>query len=235
MGAHPRSRGENSIVVGMVREGMGSSPLTRGKRERHRNARLGLGLIPAHAGKTPPHRLHRNAPRAHPRSRGENRHRAHRRDQPHGSSPLTRGKHERDRADARRCRLIPAHAGKTVKMLTMRSATGAHPRSRGENCAGTGGRARRAGSSPLTRGKRPHPRHRLPVRRLIPAHAGKTGSPAEGATPCWAHPRSRGENRSPSGVRVGLGGSSPLTRGKPDTLLGRHLHPGLIPAHAGKT
>ena len=29
--AHPRSRGENEIVIALVRSGTGSSPLTRGK------------------------------------------------------------------------------------------------------------------------------------------------------------------------------------------------------------
>ena len=51
--AHPRSRGENSVAEQHLDERLGSSPLTRGK--------LGVvgvrgpvvGLIPAHAGKTP--------------------------------------------------------------------------------------------------------------------------------------------------------------------------------------
>ena len=51
-GAHPRSRGENSMVT-MTRAGsMGSSPLTRGKHRLTKGERLISGLIPAHAGKT---------------------------------------------------------------------------------------------------------------------------------------------------------------------------------------
>ena len=51
----------------------------------------------------------------------------------------------------------------------------------------------------------------------------------------WAHPRSRGENRSIAGAAGFAQGSSPLTRGKPPTLRERGPWLGLIPAHAGKT
>ena len=52
LGAHPRSRGENTPVGTPAPLVQGSSPLTRGKplqRERGKHSR---GLIPAHAGKT---------------------------------------------------------------------------------------------------------------------------------------------------------------------------------------
>ena len=73
------------------------------------------------------------------------------------------------------------------------------------------------------------------MRRLIPAHAGKTlAAPWTSWLPP-AHPRSRGENRAEIAALQTRAGSSPLTRGKllyaRDGLgLGR-----LIPAHAGKT
>ena len=50
----------------------GSSPLTRGKQFRIKNAELETGLIPAHAGKTPEYHSVDEESRAHPRSRGEN-------------------------------------------------------------------------------------------------------------------------------------------------------------------
>ena len=50
--------------------------------------------------------------------------------------------------------LIPAHAGKTTGNETSVSPRRAHPRSRGENRVLVGGDQGRAGSSPLTRGKR---------------------------------------------------------------------------------
>ena len=51
----------------------------------------------------------------------------------------------------------------------------------------------------------------------------------------WAHPRSRGENRSGRSGEVLPPGSSPLTRGKHSPHLHNCPFIGLIPAHAGKT
>ena len=50
-----------------------------------------------------------------------------------------------------------------------------------------------------------------------------------------AHPRSRGENTAAGLPAAGVGGSSPLTRGKPPRRSPPKSRPGLIPAHAGKT
>ncbi len=76
--AHPRSRGENQNGDDTTPPRKGSSPLTRGKHQER--GRLGdrLGLIPAHAGKTRARALSMPRPRAHPRSRGENRFRSSR-------------------------------------------------------------------------------------------------------------------------------------------------------------
>ena len=71
--AHPRSRGENWIPFHRSSAPAGSSPLTRGKLGGDLHARLDVGLIPAHAGKTVRAARVRSAWRAHPRSRGENR------------------------------------------------------------------------------------------------------------------------------------------------------------------
>ena len=173
------------------------------------------GLIPAHAGKTARRRSALTPPWAHPRSRGENGHLARGRVAGQGSSPLTRGKLRRGRPTPASPRLIPAHAGKTRGYRSHWISWG--------------------GSSPLTRGKRPQLHARSLRRRLIPAHAGKTASAWGTGTRGPAHPRSRGENRIDNdGVSI-RAGSSPLTRGKPETTLDNLYLAGLIPAHAGKT
>ena len=51
-GAHPRSRGENTLDGIKYAVATGSSPLTRGKQVRLPWGEGGTGLIPAHAGKT---------------------------------------------------------------------------------------------------------------------------------------------------------------------------------------
>ena len=173
------------------------------------------GLIPAHAGKTA-----NRAPRyctvtAHPRSRGENNTADLQAEERLGSSPLTRGKRQKDVAVQDLEGLIPAHAGKTLRPSSPTSASGAHPRSRGENLVTTGSYDGNLGSSPLTRGKLAHVVLAVAVGGLIPAHAGKTWLLAQGTLARRAHPRSRGENQSDP---VGSG-----------------VIQGLIPAHAGKT
>ena len=192
-------------------------------------------LIPAHAGKTPPHDAAAPQARAHPRSRGENRGCMPAIRGAAGSSPLTRGKRPCAMTLVFGDRLIPAHAGKTSPPATAGCPQKAHPRSRGENLLDPIRIDAREGSSPLTRGK-PHPtRHTLGTRRLIPAHAGKTSARPPRIPLNPAHPRSRGENlfiKSGSGANDG---SSPLTRGKRWSRSFPWIRPRLIPAHAGKT
>ena len=111
---------------------------------------------------------------AHPRSRGENSATTAMIAFVGGSSPLTRGKQRKDDKDIPARRLIPAHAGKTEDGSRGFGCLAAHPRSRGENAVALRSGTTRRGSSPLTRGKRPHPAAGIPQGRLIPAHAGKT-------------------------------------------------------------
>ena len=233
--AHPRSRGENGTYSHHAAFMRGSSPLTRGKLGQRQQVCHGQGLIPAHAGKTIFGFPRSSSPRAHPRSRGENRIEARPYQRVAGSSPLTRGKLQRIAATATSARLIPAHAGKTSLGKGLSPVIGAHPRSRGENHVFDVGGREYSGSSPLTRGKRMRPTPSQSRPGLIPAHAGKTDCRSLRCVAGPAHPRSRGENLRESYRAIMCGGSSPLTRGK---LRGgdqvRHRQ-GLIPAHAGKT
>ena len=213
--AHPRSRGENVSFKYPSRPIVGSSPLTRGKQGDGPFRLPERGLIPAHAGKTFRRRGSGPPPRAHPRSRGENR----------------RGFVDRTGLWG----LIPAHAGKTATRAKAPRRSAAHPRSRGENVRPAARGVAYDGSSPLTRGK-PTPGIRRGVRtRLIPAHAGKTYDDARLPHECGAHPRSRGENSETAGSSSPGPGSSPLTRGKRYPRRNRRRTQGLIPAHAGKT
>ena len=192
--AHPRSRGENASSSRMYQKLAGSSPLTRGKPLKNLNASLGRRLIPAHAGKTVDRRQCLPAVRAHPRSRGENKRVLRHITGSQGSSPLTRGKHLNPSLPCRLTRLIPAHAGKTLRARGWLASRKAHPRSRGENARKAHQTQPCNGSSPLTRGKRSRYSHSSGLPRLIPAHAGKTFCVTSRGSSLWAHPRSRGEN-----------------------------------------
>ena len=233
--AHPRSRGENPAPSLGSAPRAGSSPLTRGKPHRFTISRKKMRLIPAHAGKTSSLSRGTVRPLAHPRSRGENVATTYTVGTRRGSSPLTRGKRRAHRPRSGNARLIPAHAGKTAPKYSRVMGSPAHPRSRGENERSEARRDRRNGSSPLTRGKPGGPRRVPARRRLIPAHAGKTGLRDRTRAGYRAHPRSRGENITSAVKPRPDDGSSPLTRGKrvPRGLGG--WRSGLIPAHAGKT
>ena len=213
--AHPRSRGENPLGTLRAFRMRGSSPLTRGKRPHVARFVGEERLIPAHAGKTAVIDTLIADRAAHPRSRGENRLLLPQRPVERGSSPLTRGKRGPLPRPLGRVRLIPAHAGKTVKFGYTNRDGSAHPRSRGENGLGVGRLRCGCGSSPLTRGKLITAATVISWFRLIPAHAGKTDKLAF--------------------AKDTLKGSSPLTRGKRGRRPRTRTRAGLIPAHAGKT
>ncbi len=69
--AHPRSRGEDPIIVRSAGNGLGSSPLARGGLEDRLGWNVALGLIPARAGRTRRYYSRPSGLGAHPRSRGE--------------------------------------------------------------------------------------------------------------------------------------------------------------------
>ena len=70
----------------------------------------------------------------------------------------------------------------------------AHPRSRGEHCAGEGFVPDGVGSSPLARGTLLNTCSLLTPPRLIPARAGNTFLIFFAMIEAPAHPRSRGEH-----------------------------------------
>ena len=152
-----------------------------------------------------------------------------------GSSPLTRGKPMNNTELIVGARLIPAHAGKTHCATLYVIHVWAHPRSRGENGHTQSYDKILTGSSPLTRGKLAGDVVLTVHLRLIPAHAGKTGSSTPSSRTTPAHPRSRGENTVFNNSADMGTGSSPLTRGKPRWVGGCRRPMRLIPAHAGKT
>ena len=150
--AHPRSRGEHDAQShGDIIES-GSSPLARGTRQSGAGKLTRRGLIPARAGNTGRVAVTGGVRRAHPRSRGEHRLSAHLYFDLPGSSPLARGTLTGGAPAICRVGLIPARAGNTCFRLSVRLASRAHPRSRGEHLKIWSGPPVVRGSSPLARG-----------------------------------------------------------------------------------
>ena len=231
----PRRRGRRSRFSAQAPICSFASPLTRGRRRAQGRRRGPHRLIPAHAGSTRDPERNQIMAKAHPRSRGVDTAELVRRDDPDGSSPLTRGRQGPTRHRRRRSRLIPAHAGSTIRLRRGRVGNKAHPRSRGVDGPVLFLLNFGDGSSPLTRGRRVRASEYRPDRRLIPAHAGSTRASASAPTLTTAHPRSRGVDHDQGQGGGGLRGSSPLTRGRRTTARVIEGVAGLIPAHAGST
>ena len=109
--AHPRSRGEHSCSTHIAGMPFGSSPLARGTSYRTPHRTQCSRLIPARAGNIEAGSHDASANAAHPRSRGEHTDEWPRIFETTGSSPLARGKFEKESIDKETRRLIPARAG----------------------------------------------------------------------------------------------------------------------------
>ena len=105
--AHPRSRGENNAVNYLEDVIFASSPLTPGKQGSEVENRLGVRLIPTHAGKTFVAGGWLPGGRAHPRSRGENLAWGCAPHMASGSSPLSGENYDQPVSARERCSRLP--------------------------------------------------------------------------------------------------------------------------------
>ena len=152
-----------------------------------------------------------------------------------GSSPHTRGALVAPHRRHDRRRIIPAYAGSTACRRRSSSGTWDHPRIRGEHNANNINWATYYGSSPHTRGARALSRIEACGNGIIPAYAGSTARGAWGGVCRADHPRIRGEHRPPEPWYLASEGSSPHTRGAPNTAHTRERIARIIPAYAGST
>ena len=152
-----------------------------------------------------------------------------------GSSPRMRGTRVVRDVQAPENRIIPAHAGNSVRQGHRADQAADHPRACGElDRRGTNGNRHR-GSSPRMRGT-PTPGSAWSLtRRIIPAHAGNSDSESSRRTNQPDHPRACGELRSPRTPRRSSGGSSPRMRGTPGLEARGCAYGRIIPAHAGNS
>ena len=112
---HPRACGANAVVSSEVRPNCGSSPRMRGKHV-HRAVDAVVGrIIPAHAGQTNANRMRHLIKKDHPRACGANSFFLTWFILLYGSSPRMRGKRSWPPSLRHRRRIIPAHAGQTVR------------------------------------------------------------------------------------------------------------------------
>ena len=109
-------------------------------------------------------------------------------------TPRMRGKHTgRKSADAA-LRITPAHAGKTFFHCGISFRYTDHPRTCGENRTTAEKKVAKYGSPPHMRGKQWHLVFGQVLKRITPAHAGKTPSLRLKVSSTTDHPRTCGEN-----------------------------------------
>ena len=212
---HPRIRGEHVAEMFKFPDHPGSSPHTRGAQKRSDGPDGHERIIPAYAGSTAEATKEYTVTRDHPRIRGEHVYCY--------------------REIGFETRIIPAYAGSTEANSLDGQTMADHPRIRGEHLVTCISDAKRAGSSPHTRGARDCRRRRGTGAGIIPAYAGSTPSASPPPAPRRDHPRIRGEHILMTPPSTGLSGSSPHTRGAQGLgeicdKLGR-----IIPAYAGST
>ena len=112
---HPRACGANMDGSWGPQCWDGSSPRMRGKPVDVGLWRVRLRIIPAHAGQTTSNALAPSEVPDHPRACGANERCNRSGGQRRGSSPRMRGKLHHGAVDACAERIIPAHAGQTVR------------------------------------------------------------------------------------------------------------------------
>ena len=152
----------------------GSPPHARGTLMVHAWSSDMLGIIPACAGNTQCATISRTLDGDHPRMRGEHFARARRSGFRGGSSPHARGTPLSRRAWWRQTGIIPACAGNTHRLRTLRTCKWDHPRMRGEHSTFGKFFSNGVGSSPHARGTLRRLRGQRVERGIIPACAGNT-------------------------------------------------------------
>ena len=233
--AHPRSRGEHAASAWSRTATVGSPPLARGTHQHGAPASHVGRLTPARAGNTSRKVNPACTAAAHPRSRGEHfgSHYVARNDL--GSPPLARGTPQASSATPLILRLTPARAGNTCTLWLHRNAIAAHPRSRGEHRYLPPFTPFILGSPPLARGTLLVVIGLIIGGRLTPARAGNTHERTACMAEHSAHPRSRGEHKTPGCTAAPSTGSPPLARGTLVPAQHCQVRRRLTPARAGNT
>ena len=192
-GAHPRIRGEYSILRITLGSLRGSPPHSRGIPWKKPPGRVASGLTPAFAGNTVADDQRHRVVEAHPRIRGEYGPVLAYPVAVAGSPPHSRGILRDQVVQEAEARLTPAFAGNTVGWAREYQVREAHPRIRGEYQEIVTQPFADRGSPPHSRGIQSLLTLTLTLVGLTPAFAGNTETTCARSARPRAHPRIRGE------------------------------------------
>ncbi len=213
----------------------GSSPRLRGTQLFARRHLIGRRFIPAPAGDTSllDHTFETHP--VHPRACGGHLALRFSGNEDCGSSPRLRGTRSQGHRRRARRRFIPAPAGDTLPLASIRKCHAVHPRACGGHCAQSVSLANARGSSPRLRGTRSCNALLSRSRRFIPAPAGDTRAVGEDLLDHGVHPRACGGHTFFVYVGRVPTGSSPRLRGTHQQAQRRFDTTRFIPAPAGDT
>ncbi len=232
--AHPRVCGATDVRDQLKMAVEGSSPRVRGDPLPVNTGSGSEGLIPACAGRPPPPARSVAGRRAHPRVCGATRLPRPDRQHRQGSSPRVRGDRRPVSRNGFLVGLIPACAGRPLRVNHRSWPAWAHPRVCGATFAGEEDSDPGRGSSPRVRGDRLLRDLDRAQPGLIPACAGRPPHWTKRRSTTGAHPRVCGATEVYEADQAIGTGSSPRVRGD---QLGQRVDgdlEGLIPACAGR-
>ena len=132
-------------------------------------------------------------------------------------------------------RITPAHAGKSSELSMLYNDDGDHPRTCGEKERVILYTRGIMGSPPHMRGKVEYCETAENLKRITPAHAGKSSGGYTHANYKQDHPRTCGEKKSVGEIPHFCSGSPPHMRGKVGVIYTLRGIYRITPAHAGKS
>ena len=231
---HPRTCGEKQTPSRFPDADGGSPPHMRGKGKSGSRYPARRRITPAHAGKRCDAADNHADGGDHPRTCGEKTWRwlvcRFRR----GSPPHMRGKEMANNIEKVDLRITPAHAGKSGQVQNRLSLRRDHPRTCGEKPARYGHSTANLGSPPHMRGKVDTKVCGKKIKRITPAHAGKSLAVRVNDVGAGDHPRTCGEKLYITRYRALHWGSPPHMRGKVAAMPFCANLCRITPAHAGK-
>ena len=152
-----------------------------------------VGITPAHAGKSFCFGYGFRHRQDHPRTCGEKKNTLYQFLPDLGSPPHMRGKVKRFPQSDSIPRITPAHAGKSFPFMQKKTSDQDHPRTCGEKTGKGQQYFINKGSPPHMRGKVLASGTPMLLRRITPAHAGKSRSCLHSVKHLLDHPRTCGE------------------------------------------
>jgi len=227
-GAHPHTRGDDSLRPPRPIDSPGSPPHAWGRRMLIVFDEAVGGLTPTRVGTTRRIWRGRLRRRAHPHTRGDDEPALPARVCSAGSPPHAWGRRDQQRPGSGDPGLTPTRVGTTYLTASGRRSSGAHPHTRGDDRGVVRLGQFRRGSPPHAWGRHELIQVMHDARGLTPTRVGTTHADRVAPRYRQAHPHTRGDDHA-------IPARAPASRGSPPHAWGRPRHPGACSSVSGLT